>query len=106
RPNIGRETERHLSRRLRISESGSRLRQVPCRKASCRTTRSGGTRRRRLRSQCGRADGQILRHARQYYRRADGTPTNEVQQYIATIRVVRGLYGFTPATAFDSLALK
>ena len=46
------------------------------------------------------------KHAEQHYRRADGTNTNELVEYRYTIRVLRELYGFTPAQAFGPLALK
>ncbi|VTU01492.1 catalytic phage domain protein : Integrase, catalytic core, phage domain protein OS=Rhodopirellula sallentina SM41 GN=RSSM_06627 PE=4 SV=1: Phage_integrase [Gemmataceae bacterium] len=48
----------------------------------------------------------FLRHADAHYRRADGTPTNEVPQYKQTFRLVRELYGHTPAREFGPLALK
>ena len=46
------------------------------------------------------------RHAQEHYRRPDGTPTQEVSEYRQTIRVVRSLYGHTPAREFGPLALK
>src|SRR5436190_19873934 len=35
------------------------------------------------------------KHAERHYRRADGTPTDELSQYPQTFRVVRELYGHT-----------
>src|SRR5262245_5536648 len=46
------------------------------------------------------------RHAEQHYRRADGTATNELPQYRQTFRLVKELYGHTPAVEFGPLALK
>lgn len=46
------------------------------------------------------------RHVESYYRRSDGTPTNEVQEYKYTLRVLRELYGPQPAQSFGPLALK
>lgn len=46
------------------------------------------------------------RYAEQHYRRADGTPTNELPQFKQTFRLVRELYGHTPAREFGPLALK
>src|SRR5262245_762998 len=46
------------------------------------------------------------KHAARHYRRPDGTPTNEVNEYRQTFRVVRELYEFTPAAEFGPLALK
>ncbi|QDU21862.1 tyrosine-type recombinase/integrase [Urbifossiella limnaea] len=46
------------------------------------------------------------RHAEAHYRRADGTPTNEISEYRQTFRHVRALYGPTPARGFGPLALK
>jgi integrase len=45
-------------------------------------------------------------HARRYYRRPDGTPTNEVTEYRYACRPLRELYGLTPAKDFGPLALK
>lgn len=45
-------------------------------------------------------------HAQRHYRRADGTPTNEVKEYRLVSKAVRELYGHTPATEFGPLALK
>src|SRR5262249_3397885 len=39
-------------------------------------------------------------HAERHYRRADGTPTNELPQYRQTFRLVKDLYGHTPAREF------
>lgn len=47
-----------------------------------------------------------LRHAEGNYRRADGTPTNEVVELKATLRPVRELYGHTVASEFGPLAMK
>jgi integrase len=46
------------------------------------------------------------RFAEQHYRHADGTTTNELPQFRQTFRLVRELYGHTPATEFGPLALK
>ncbi len=46
------------------------------------------------------------RHAEQHYRRPDGSHTNELPQYKQTFRVLRALYGHTPAADFGPLALK
>ncbi len=46
------------------------------------------------------------RHAERHYRRADGTPTNELTEYRQSLRPVRELYGHTPAKEFGPLALK
>ena len=48
----------------------------------------------------------FLDHAERYYRREDGTPTNEVSQFKQTFRPLRELYGHTPAREFGPLALK
>ncbi|MBN9523571.1 tyrosine-type recombinase/integrase [bacterium] len=45
-------------------------------------------------------------YAEAHYRRADGTPTNELPQFRQTFRLVRELYGHTPAHEFGPLALK
>ena len=45
-------------------------------------------------------------HAEAYYRHADGTPTSEVDAIRLALRPLKRLYGHTPATAFDSLALE
>lgn len=44
-------------------------------------------------------------HAKDYYRK-DGAPTSEVGAIKTALRVVRQLYGTTPAAAFGPLALK
>ncbi len=41
-----------------------------------------------------------------HYRRADGSPTNELPQFAQTFRLLRHLYGHTPASEFGPLALK
>ena len=46
------------------------------------------------------------RHAERHYRRPDGTPTDELAQYRQTFRLVKELYGHTPATEFGPRALK
>ena len=46
------------------------------------------------------------KHAERHYRRADGSPTNELSQYRQTFRLVKELYGHTPAREFGPLALK
>ena len=46
------------------------------------------------------------RYADAHYRRPDGTPTNELPQFRQTFRLVRELYGHTPAREFGPLALK
>ena len=46
------------------------------------------------------------RYAEHHYRRADGTSTNELPQFRQTFRLVRELYGHTPAGEFGPLALK
>ena len=48
----------------------------------------------------------FLEHAEQHYRRADGTPTHEVDEYKLISRYVREVYGETPATEFGPLTLK
>lgn len=47
-----------------------------------------------------------LEHAKRHYRRADGTPTREVEEHKLVIRHVRELYGESPAANFGPLALK
>jgi integrase len=47
-----------------------------------------------------------LEHAKQHYRRSDGTPTSEVREYKIAIRYVRELYGETRAANFGPLAMK
>jgi integrase len=46
------------------------------------------------------------RYAETHYRRADGTPTNELPQFRQTFQLLRDLYGHTPAAEFSPLALK
>jgi integrase len=48
----------------------------------------------------------FLRHADTHYRRADGSATQEPVEYRLTLRIVRELYGHTPAKDFGPLALK
>jgi integrase len=45
-------------------------------------------------------------HAEAYYRKPDGTPTGETAVDPQALRVVRGLYGHTPAREFGPVALK
>lgn len=47
----------------------------------------------------------FLKHAAEFYRRPDGTPTNEVNEYKQALRVVRRLYGSVPAGEFGPVAL-
>ncbi len=46
------------------------------------------------------------RFAEEYYRHPDGTPTSEAGNIRRALRPLRKLYGYTPAAAFDSLALE
>jgi integrase len=46
------------------------------------------------------------RHAEEYYRREDGTPTQEQTSYKCSLRVLRELYGELPANEFGPLKLK
>ena len=46
------------------------------------------------------------RRAEQHYRREDGTPTNELNDYRLSLRPLRELYGPTPAADFSPLKLK
>jgi integrase len=48
----------------------------------------------------------FLEHAQTYYRRADGTPTSEYDDYKLSIRPLRELYGLAPAAAFTPQSLK
>ncbi len=48
----------------------------------------------------------FIKHAEQTYRRPDGTPTHEVDEYKLVSKLVRELYGHTPARDFGPLALK
>ena len=45
-------------------------------------------------------------HAEEHYRRADGTPTNELKEYKYTFRLLRETHGHVPVTMFGPLALK
>jgi integrase len=49
---------------------------------------------------------QFWKHAADHYRRPDGTPTNEIADFKASLRPLREMYGHTPARAFGPLALK
>jgi integrase len=44
-------------------------------------------------------------HCEEYYRSPDGEPTSEVGNVRRALRLLRALYGHTPAAGFDSLAL-
>ena len=46
------------------------------------------------------------RHAEDYYRRADGTPTAELDNLRLALRPLKQLFGGTPARDFDPLTLK
>ncbi|HEX2973110.1 MAG TPA: site-specific integrase [Tepidisphaeraceae bacterium] len=46
------------------------------------------------------------RFAKTYYRKPDGSPTTEQDKIKSSLRVLRRLYGQTPATEFGPLALK
>ncbi len=46
------------------------------------------------------------RHAEQYYRDADGVPTNEINNFKIPIRALRKIYGSSPAREFGPMALK
>jgi integrase len=48
----------------------------------------------------------FLDHAERHYRKPDGTPTQELEGFLLTIRTLRELYGHTRAAEFDPLALK
>jgi integrase len=48
----------------------------------------------------------MTRHAETHYRRADGTPTDEIENFRQSLRPLRKLYGLTPAKDFGPLALK
>src|SRR4051812_11255619 len=45
-------------------------------------------------------------HAQTYYRKPDGTPTSEVDTLRQVLRLLRRLYGSTPAADFGPLKLK
>jgi hypothetical protein len=47
----------------------------------------------------------FLHHAKQHYCRPDGTVTNEYTEFRLVVRVLRVLYGATPADEFGPLAL-
>jgi integrase len=47
-----------------------------------------------------------LRHADAYYRHPDGTPTQEAQCMRDAVRLLKHLYGHTPAREFGPLAMK
>ena len=46
------------------------------------------------------------RHAERYYRKADGTPTTEPENFRLALRPLKALYGHTAAREFGPLALK
>jgi integrase len=46
------------------------------------------------------------RHAEQHYRREDGTPTGEADNYREALRPLKALYGHTTAREFGPLALR
>jgi integrase len=48
----------------------------------------------------------FLRHADQHYRRPDGTNTSEVDEYKSIARVMKEMYGHTPARDFGAMSLK
>jgi hypothetical protein len=45
-------------------------------------------------------------HAEQHYRHEDGTPTNELDNLRASLRLLKDLYGTVPAAEFSPLKLK
>jgi len=45
-------------------------------------------------------------HVKRHYRKADGTPTTEVDNYRRILRVLKALYGPTPGQDFGAKALK
>jgi integrase len=47
-----------------------------------------------------------LKHAKTYYRKPDGTPTSEVECYKMPLRVLKELYGSTPAGSFGPQEFK
>ena len=47
-----------------------------------------------------------LRHAKDFYRRVDGSPTGEFDNIKLAVRPLKSLYGSTPAKDFGPLALK
>ncbi len=48
----------------------------------------------------------FLKHAARHYRRADGTPTDQVAEYKNAVKPLHRLYGHAPAVEFGPLALK
>jgi integrase len=48
----------------------------------------------------------FLEHAEKHYRRADGTPTDQVTEYKNALKPLHALYGGVPAVDFGPLALK
>ena len=48
----------------------------------------------------------FYRHAETHYRREDGTPTSELNEYRRSLTPLRALYGPTPAADFSPLKLK
>jgi len=48
----------------------------------------------------------FVEHAREYYRRPDGTPTTEFDNYCQAFRPLKKLYGTTPAAGFGPKALR
>jgi integrase len=48
----------------------------------------------------------FLDHADAYYRRPDGTPTGELQNFVHALRPLKDLYGTTPARDFGPKSLK
>ena len=46
------------------------------------------------------------KHAQTHYRRKDGQATGEAENFLPSLRVLRKLYGTTPAAAFNARALK
>jgi hypothetical protein len=48
----------------------------------------------------------FLAHAERHYRRADGSPTNEINEYKYAIAPLRRLYGHAPAREFGPVALQ
>lgn len=48
----------------------------------------------------------FMRHAKDYYRRPDGSQTNELKNFTLSIRRLKDIYGRTAAADFGPLALK
>ena len=48
----------------------------------------------------------FMEHADRYYRKADGTPNTEIDNYRPPLRHLKDLYGHTKADAFGPRALK